>query len=446
MGMGTGKSKVVVDLIGNDETIRRALILCPKSVIDVWPRQFEIHGVRDIRVIARRKETTKQFRKLLESAREPFVAVLNYEGARYGTDTETCKLKRKEAEPGSLAEWIFAQSWDLVVLDESHRVKDPTGTTGKFASKLRARARKRLCLTGTPMPHSPLDAFSQFRFLDPSIFGDSWTRFRARYAIMGGFRGADGVPKQVIGFQNQNEMAAKMEPLTFTARTEDVLDLPPFVNVDRKFDLGVEERRVYRQLEGALIADVKSGVVTAANALVKLLRLQQVSCGYGRIDDAGAGTNGACARYEQLGTSRRDLLEEVLEGIEPEEPVAVFCRFTPDLAAVRSVAESLGREYVELSGQRNDLRGGVWTTGNVIGVQIQAGGLGVDLTRARHCVYYSLGFSLGDYEQSRARVRRPGQTRAVSYVHLIGRDTVDQQIYEALLAKREVVEYLLAQL
>ena len=79
----------------------------------------------------------------------------------------------------------------------------------------------------------------------------------------------------------------------------------------------------------------------------------------------------------------------------------------------------------------------------MLAVQIQAGGVGVDLTRARYCCFYSPSFSLGDYEQARARVHRPGQTRKVTYIKLIAPDTVDERIYEALSSKKDVVRYVL---
>ena len=76
-------------------------------------------------------------------------------------------------------------------------------------------------------------------------------------------------------------------------------------------------------------------------------------------------------------------------------------------------------------------------------MQIQAVGLGVNLVRARFCVFYSVGFSLADYEQAKARVHRGGQTRNVTYIHLIAKHTVDQQVYKALAGKKEVVDEIM---
>ena len=80
------------------------------------------------------------------------------------------------------------------------------------------------------------------------------------------------------------------------------------------------------------------------------------------------------------------------------------------------------------------------SSGGVILVQISAGAEGVDLTAARYCIYCSLCHSLKDYSQSRKRIHRPGQTRPVSYYHIVAEGTIDEEIYAALEAKEEVVE------
>ena len=111
---------------------------------------------------------------------------------------------------------------------------------------------------------------------------------------------------------------------------------------------------------------------------------------------------------------------------------------------MHAAAASLDVRSAELSGRRNELD--EWQQGDgpeVIAVQIQAGGLGIDLTRARYSIFYSLGYSLGDYEQALARVHRPGQNRKVTHLHLVAPGTVDEHVYDALEQKRDVVEFVI---
>ena len=79
-------------------------------------------------------------------------------------------------------------------------------------------------------------------------------------------------------------------------------------------------------------------------------------------------------------------------------------------------------------------------------MQISAGGVGVDLTRARYSIFYSLSFSLGEYDQALARVHRPGQTRPVEHIHLVARNTVDVKIMRALESARRSSQAILAEI
>lgn len=427
-GMGTGKSLVVCMRVSSESDLRRILILAPKSVVAVWPREFAKHGWGSVAVSTcgkagwttrRKAEAMEQFLDH-DGEAEHRVVVFNYEAARQG-------FEGREKSTG-LAAALLRRQWDLVVADEAHRLQDPSSVTARMAAALRDSARCRMALTGTPMPNDPTNIFGIFRFLDPSVFGTSWTQFKARHAIYGGFEN-----RQFLRLADPAAFAALVDSITFTAKTDDVLDLPPFVDREIPIDLSPEEMRVYRELEENFIAQVHNGEITAANALVKLLRLQQATSGHGK------DTDGVVHR---IGESKKDALAELLDALGRDEPLAVFATFVDDLNQVQEAADRAGRQYRELSGRRDDLKatGGVWTSGDVIAVQIQAGGLGVDLTRARHCAYTSPGFSLGNYLQSRARVRRPGQTRPVTYHHLVAVGTVDERVYSALSRKEEVVE------
>lgn len=169
--------------------------------------------------------------------------------------------------------------------------------------------------------------------------------------------------------------------------------------------------------------------------MTKMIRLAQVTSGYVKNEDGD---------ITEVDTSKAAVLSDLLEDLPISEPVVVFCRFHHDLDAVKQAAQNAGRTPLELSGRTNELH--EWQAGDdgsVLAVQIQAGGVGIDLTRACYAVYYSVGYSLSDYDQSLARVHRPGQTRPVTYYHLVARKTVDVSIYNALRERRDVIDYAL---
>lgn len=106
----------------------------------------------------------------------------------------------------------------------------------------------------------------------------------------------------------------------------------------------------------------------------------------------------------------------------------------------------MGRRYGELSGRDKEglnERAEMSDQIDLIGVQYQSGGVGIDLTRACYGVYYSQTWSLGDYLQSLKRLHRPGQERTTMYYHLVAAGTVDEIVYRALSKREEVVDAIL---
>jgi len=421
--MGVGKTLVALMVLAA-MAARRILICCPLRVVPVWRQQIERHLDLPLIVVtlddsagsvANKKKLAEEKLRLADATGRPLAVIINYDSVWRAP----------------FAEWAEQQPWDLIIADESHRLKAPGGKASLAFKRLRSHARARLALTGTPLPHSPLDAYAQFRFLDPSIFGPSFAAFRQKYAVMGGFQ-----KKQVTDFQHLDELEALMKTITFRV-SKDVLDLPPETHVTYECDLSPEALRVYRDLEEDFVAEVRDGRVTAANAMVKLLRLQQVAGGWVKTDDG---------QYHRVDSAKQNLLADTLEDIGPNEPVVVFCRFHADLDAVHEVAKTAGFQSLELSGRRDELKR--WQAGEaqVLAVQISAGGVGVDLTRARYSILYSLSFSLGEYDQCLARTHRPGQLRPVLHIHLVAKNTVDERIQRALDRRAEVVDSILKEI
>jgi SNF2 family DNA or RNA helicase len=419
MAMGTGKSAIAVRL-HEDRGHKRTLILAPKAVVGGWPNQFATHGsgepvvcALDDGPIAKRVTKAKDALAYAEVHDRSFVCVMNYEAV---------------PQP-AMKDWIAKVGFDFVVCDEAHKIKAHGGLISKTIWRLfRGKDIHRLALSGTPLPHSPLDAFAQYRWLDERIFTTSFVSFRARYAML-----APMIPK-VIAWLNQDELAAKMETIMLRV-DRDVLDLLPSQHIVRNVRLGPKAMRAHADLSKDFYAAVEAGEITAANAIVRLLRMQQCTSGAVKLDD---GT------ILEIDTAKAEMLEQILDELPSDERVVVFGRFIHDLDVAARVADRLGRRYGEVSGRRNDLVGSKFPPDcDVLGAQLQAGGVGVDFSSAAYCVYLSPGLSLGDFEQSLSRTDRPGQTRSVTYLHVVGENTVDEKVYQALSSKKEVVQAIL---
>jgi SNF2 family DNA or RNA helicase len=419
-------------------------------VLDVWPDQLQQWSTRTWRVwsgevmgargvlsnpsVARRAEALIQQNAYALRLGQPFMAVVNYEASHLG----------------QMGELLKGTDWDAVILDESHRIKLASGKASKLAATICARARKRggrvLALTGTPMPHSPLDLFAQVRALDGGArLGTSYHRFCHAYGAGEQIYTGGGVQRTVFKDLRPDRREAFLDlirPIWHRVASADVLDLPETTDIHRTVEMSPKARTAYDALQRDLIAKIDGGVVTAANAMVLVTRLAQATSGFARNADTGetVAIDGT--------PPKATLLHDILQDLEEREPVVVFCRFHADLDAVRTVTERLGRRYGELSGRRRDALAGPRMSPDVdvAGVQLQSGGVGIDLTRSHHAIYYSVAFALADYLQSRARLHRQGQRHRVTYTHLLVRDSIDWAIYGALRKREQVVDTVIAHL
>jgi SNF2 family DNA or RNA helicase len=486
MDMGTGKTKVTVGLLDHWET-DLVLVLCPKSVVGVWPREFDKHSLRTWYPwagqvqgargplknpsVSKRAAAADLHAEQHQIAGTPAAIVCNYDSC---WQPAMEKVLLKLARSGRIK---------VMVLDESHRVKAPNGKASRFCFRLsraiEARGGRVLELTGTPFSHSPLDVFGQYRCLDPAYFGTNHARFKRRYAIEAPL--PTGRATMIVGMQpeTEGELKERFHKLAYVCNKRDlvargVLHIPPATEDFRECTLGQKATDLYQALEEEFVAELDNGTVTVANAMVKLLRLQQITSGHVPLDDAGDGapiadqaTVDALAamglaapggndgparkrtgRVVEVDTAKRDLLADTLTDIPTSDPVIVFCRFRHDLDMVAHVAKTQGRNYAELSGRRRDALAPDSTLAEHVqlaGVQIQSGGVGIDFTQACLGIYFSIGHALGDYEQSLARLDRPGQMMPTTFLHLVARLSTgawsaDRRVYQALYRRLDIIK------
>jgi SNF2 family DNA or RNA helicase len=291
--------------------------------------------------------------------------------------------------------------------------------------------------------------WAQCRFLDPGVFShdlDLFTRcFHNRYAL--GARKATMKLNVIRARVGKPPWRWPEEWLRGTIRTEEylrrlawvairvenaVLNLPPLTVERREFALNPVARGIYEQIKGGYGPEIASGRWPVMRTIFSILmRLQQITSGF-LPDRTGQLVPVDHGKAECL----RDILTEA-----GGEPVVVFSRFVHDLDQISQIAEQAGLEYAEISQRRKDglSRLGTMAEGvQVLGIQEQAGA-GIDLTAARIAVFWSLSWSLADYDQAVARIHRPPQSRGTMVYQLVARNTVDEDIYQALTARRDII-------
>ena len=432
---GTGKSKLLLDQVAwlyDQEEVDGVLLVAPNGVhrnwiVDQIPEHWdaEERPIRTFLWSASRAGTQASRREFDEMLVFPGLAffAINYDALNTDKGYAACEkfLKTHQA---------------VMVLDESHRIKTPGAKRTKKALKLGAFAKYKRILTGTVVGNSPFDVYSQFGFLDPKVLGhNSFFTFKNRYGVFEQRFAGTHKYQKLLRYRNVEELQGLIAHHSSRVTKDDVLDLPPKLYQKRYFQMSPEQARLYENLREEFIVELKNGLtLTASLALVRMLRLQQITCGYLPIE----GETQAIADTNPRLLALLDLLEDY-----EDQKVIIFARFTED---IRQIEAALPQgSCVSYYGDTDDeareaakdrLKNDPSCRYFVANPQTASEGL--NLFAASVVVYYSNSFKLLERLQSEDRIHRIGQTRNCTYIDLVAPDTVDDRIVAALREKKNI--------
>lgn len=403
----------------DENRIRRVLIVAPLSILGVWQEEFSKFAAFDYNLAVLTGSGAKKIDTLRHLNGDALqVAVINYESAW-----------RLEKE---LAAWHP----ELIIADEGHKIKTHNIAASKAMHRLGARTRYRLLLTGTPVTNKAIDVFSQYKFLNPAIFGQSFYAFRNRYFDMVGYGNHTPVLKKSM----ERELTERMHSIAYRATKAECLDLPDTTDIVRKIELEPQAMRLYRNLVKDSYAELSKGEVTITNVLTKLLRLSQLTGGFLGSDES--------ASTEQVSTAKLEVLEDIIDSaLEENQKLVIIARFVPELNAICRLLDKKGVRHSLIMGgvkNRDEQVSQFQNDPNVpvfVG-QIATAGLGITLTAASTMVFYSLDYSMSNFEQTKARIHRAGQRMPCTYIYLTATGTVDEKVLKALKNKANLAKML----
>lgn len=157
--MGTGKTKVMIDLIIN-RRFRRVLITCTSKGCDVWEREFKKHSDLQPEIVLNLSGVPTP--KKVSTLKSPFYKqILNN---KMNTLIIICNYESVWREPFASLLLTKRLGIDCVICDESHRIKSPGSKCSKFLTKIGKRVPYRYLVTGTPLAENPIDIYAQYRF------------------------------------------------------------------------------------------------------------------------------------------------------------------------------------------------------------------------------------------------------------------------------------------
>lgn len=437
--MGTGKTKVMIDLIQNRK-FRRVLVVAPNKACEVWEEQIGIHGFESQFCVLRLNSfsSEKVINELLKlpkwdksyNENRTYVFIINYEKVwRDGID----KLFLRKTF-----------GIDCVICDESHRIKSPTSKCSRYLARLGKIVQNKYLVTGTPLAENPIDVYAQYRFLDPSIFGTNFSKFREEYEVL------DPVLTAKIGhrildknnpYKNLDKLQEKMFSCAFYIKSS--LELPTQTDIEYKVTMPNKTEKLYHKMLKKKVAELNGMWLESSNVLTTILRLQQITSGYVKVENIETKEQ----KVINVDSAKLNALRDLIEDLPLGEPIVIFAQYKKDIKNIHKLCKEMGFSYSELTGSKDTLKSWQNGTTQVLAVQYSSGSESISLIRARYCIYYSLSNRLALYEQSRKRIHRPGQTKPVVYYHLIEHMskgyTIDQKIYSALKSKKEIVDYVI---
>jgi SNF2 family DNA or RNA helicase len=150
--------------------------------------------------------------------------------------------------------------------------------------RLGMKAAYKLLLTGTVITNRALDVFSQYKFLNPAVFGNSFYSFRNRYFDMVGYGNHTPRLKRTM----EQDLMKRLHSIAFRATKAERLDLPAMTDIIRIVELEPAALKVYRDLVKDSYAELGKSEVTVTNILTRLLRLSQLTGGFIGDDEGGA--------------------------------------------------------------------------------------------------------------------------------------------------------------
>jgi SNF2 family DNA or RNA helicase len=430
--MGTGKTAQVIEVL-EQELLYPALIVGPKSARSGWRREFVKWAPwRDVCFVT---GTAVQRRKQLEEVHEAYVITWDNLRAHsrlapYGS----IALTKDEKTPKELN----AIEWKAVVADEAHRAVDPKAKQTRALWAVSKDASYRAAMTGTPVVNSPADFWSILRFVAPHEW-PSRSKYIDRYCLQmyntAGYLDVTGLQPY-----HKEEFHALIKTRHLRRPKELVLPwLPPKVYETRDVEMTAAQKKVYKQLQKEVIADVEGGTVLALDPLSLLTRLTQAACATLSIDSDGKVVL-------QAPSNKVDDLVALLEDMG-NDPLVVFAqsRQLIELAATRLTKEKI--TYSKIVGGQSDLareaEEDMFHSGEsrVILLTLGAGSEALTLTEASTVYFMQRSWSLVQNKQAEDRVSRPGQTAdKVLIIDAVAPDTVEESQWDVYQGKSGMLE------
>jgi SNF2 family DNA or RNA helicase len=324
-----------------------------------------------------------------------------------------------------------------IVLDESHKIKNPVSKITNAVLSLRTSAKKRIIITGTPVANKPEDLWSQFQFLDGGILlGNDFSEFKRIYSIN-------------LRKDNSYDQEQKLENLrniiannSIRRLKKDVLELPEKVFVNEYVQIKGEQKRIYNQIRDELYIEITNmngqRVIDESDEILKkLLRLAQIASNPFLIDKSYIETP---CKFPVLDT----LVKKIINN---DEKLIIWSSFVENIKILYNRFKKYGsllllgnipiekRNVIVKSFKNNN-------ENRILVANPATAREGLTLTVANNSIYLDRNFNLVDYLQSQDRIHRIGQTKECKIYKIIAENTIDEYVDDIINKKQKIAEFI----
>jgi len=460
MDMGTGKTRAAIESFARlraEQPDLRMVVICPLSLIEsAWIE--DVKKFSDFTCYNAHEDG-------LEDVGAEDIVLINFEAA---------------IQSKNFSHLCGIVAGQMLVIDESSRMKNHKSKTTKLLLNMRHTPKFKIIMSGTPAPNSPTEYWAQMDFLQPGVLESSFNKFRNTYFHLGRgnqqiFANGKANPEFISQMLKQRKltvpeanlllhgiitkstaakifsvgaryeitkdslaaMMAKINPLVFWAKKEDCLDLPDEIDEVRQVDLGPVQARHYRQMKNDLITEIQGKMITAQAALTKAMKLREITSGFAFTQAGEAMDLGECPKMKEL--------EAVLDESGGRQ-VIIWAVFRWDIGQIVRFLEARygqGCAVTLYSGTHDPQAAiGAFKVGmaRFLVANPASGGHGLTFTNCSLQVFFSMDYSWERYVQAKARIHRAGQVNKCTYVHLLAKDTIDEEIYRVLRNKGDINE------
>lgn len=392
------------------------LVICPSSLKINWQREFEKFTDKSALVLDNSVRTTWPY--LLKMGMHQ-VAVVNYESLRkyFVWDIKGGKSFR-------LKDVVFCpqiRMFRSVIIDESHRVKDPSAQQTIFTKGITTGKEWIILLSGTPVVNRPEDLVAQLSIMGRLQEFGGRTKFMADYCTDPKDKKAEpAVPLSVLSNQLYANCMIRREKAKVLPQLPDKTRVDLYVDISNapEYNLAAADLAEYlRQYTECTDWEIRRKM--RMEALVRFMTLRQLA------------TLGKVAQAVDFIRTFLDSGKKLIVFCSLHEVVDALCKAFPRAVTVTGRDSASSKQVAVDSFQNNpDVQ--------LIVCSIKAAGVGLTLTASSNVAFVELAWTYADCCQCEDRAHRIGQKDNVTCYYLLGRGTIDQTIYSLIHKKKSI--------